>query len=153
MLVSMTDTSRIPADPEYLSLLGRAFYNFTYLEWIVVCTIAKLSSDGFSSVPRRQPASKIAKALISNIAATEPPLPNDLRRGLVKLHQSYLEAIAHRNKLLHAHPYSTESGDQRLSGGGVDWPSELVEEAAQFFEDVAIQANHIFHGALKAARP
>ena len=149
----MTHTSRISADPEYLSALGQAFYNFSYLEWIIVCTIAKLSPDGFSSVPKRQPASKIARALISSVAATEPPLPNDLRRDLVRLHQSYLEAIAHRNKLLHAHPYSTADGDQRLSGGGVDWPPELVEEASKFFEDVSIQAIDIFHGALKVARP
>ena len=42
----MTYESKIPADPDYLALLGRAFYNFTYMEWVVVWTIVKLSADG-----------------------------------------------------------------------------------------------------------
>lgn len=57
--------SRIPADPDYIQAIGRAFYNFTYLEWIVVWTIVKLSADGFKSVPKGKTANYIAKALIT----------------------------------------------------------------------------------------
>ena len=149
----MTYNSRIPADSDYLNAVGRAFYNFTYLEWGVVWTIVKLSADGFGSVPRGKPASDIAKALIKAIAATEPPLPDKLRRDLVKFHESYLAAIGRRNTLLHAHPYTAPDGSQQLGGGGVDWPVEVVDEAAKFFEDAAITGNAIFHGELKAARP
>lgn len=149
----MTYDSRIPADSDYLQALGRAFYNFTYLEWVVVSTIVKLSADGFGSVPRAQPASHIAKALIKAIAAAEPPLPDRLRRSLVNFYESYLAAIARRNKLLHAHPYTASDGTQQLGGGGVEWPSNLVDEAAQFFEAAAIAGNTIFHGELKTVRP
>ena len=149
----MTYSSRIPADADYLHDVGRAFYNFTYLEWIVVWTIVKLSADGFGSVPRGQTASHIAKALIRAIAATEPPLPDKLRRDLVKFHESYLAAIARRNKLLHAHPYTAADGSQQMGGGGVEWPTDVVDEAAKFFEDTAIAGNTIFYGELKAARP
>jgi hypothetical protein len=149
----MTYSSRIPADANYLHDVGRAFYNFTYLEWVVVWTIVKLNADGFESVPRGQTASHIAKALIKAIAATEPPLSDKLSRDLVKLHESYLAAIARRNKLLHAHPYMAADGSQQLGCGGVEWPTDVVDEAAKFFEDAAIAGNAIFHGDLKAARP
>ena len=60
----MTNNSRISVDSDYLHDVGRAFYNFTYLEWVVVWTIVKLSADGFGSAPKGQTASHIAKALI-----------------------------------------------------------------------------------------
>jgi len=149
----MTYDSRIPADSDYLHAVGRAFYNFTYLEWIVVWTIVKLSADGFSSVPRGKTASHIAKALIKAITATEPPLPDQLRRGLVKFYESYLAAISRRNKLLHARPYTAADATQQLGGGGVKWPTDVVDEAAKFFEGAAITGNSIFHGELKDVRP
>jgi hypothetical protein len=113
--------SRIPADPAYIEALGRAFYNFTYLEWIVVWTIVKLSPDGFGSVPRGESASHIAGALIRAIAATSPPLSQGLRHSLVKFHEAYRGAIRSRNKLLHAHPYTATGGLQQLRGGRHDW--------------------------------
>ena len=149
----MTYISRIPVDSGYLLDIGRAFYNFTSLEWVVVGTIARLSADGFASAPKGQTASEIAKALIKAIAATEPPLPDKLRRDLVKFHESYLAAIVRRNKLLHAHPYTAASGAQQLGGGGVEWPTDVVDDAAKFFEEAAIAGNDIFHGELKAVRP
>lgn len=149
----MTYHSRIPAEAEYLKAVGRAFYNFTYLEWVVVWTIVRLSGDGFGSVPKGQTASHIAKALIKAIAATEPPLPDKLRRDLVKFHEAYLASIARRNKLLHAHPYTAADGAQQLGGGGVEWPIDIVDEAAMFFESAAMTGNEIFHGDLKAVRP
>lgn len=149
----MTYQSRIPADSQYLNAVGRAFYNFTYLEWVVIWTIVKLSADGFASVPRGQPASYIATALVKAIASTEPPLPESLRRSLVRFHESYLVAISKRNKLLHAHPYTATNGEQQLAGGGVEWPMQAVDEAAKFFEDSALLGNEIFHGPLRVARP
>lgn len=149
----MAYNSRIPADSDYLHTVGRAFYNFTYLEWVVVWTIAKLSADGFRSVPRGQTASHIAKALINAIDTAEPPLPDKLRCDLVKFHESYLVAIARRNKLLHAHPYTAADGTQQLGSEGIEWPTDVVDEAAKLFEDAAIAGNAIFHGDLKAARP
>lgn len=69
----MTYQPRIPADQVYLQALGRAFYNFTYMEWGIIWTIVKLSSDGFDSVPRGEPAGKIARALTKAIEGTSPP--------------------------------------------------------------------------------
>jgi hypothetical protein len=149
----MTYDSRIPTDEEYLHSLGRAFYNFTYLEWIVVWTIVKLSDDGFKSVPSGKPAGEIARALIRAVETTTLQLPSALRSRLIRFHQSYRQAISRRNKLLHAHPYTEESGAQRLGGGGHKWPIDLVDEAARFFEEAAISGNTIFHEELARMRP
>jgi len=149
----MTYHSRIVANPGYLQALGQAFYNFTYLEWTVIWTIVKLSPDGFGSVPKREPARKIAKALTKAIDGTSPPLPNDLRRRLVKFDEAFREAIRVRNKLLHAHPYTTPTGEQQLMGASLKWPIEPVNAAAKLFEDAAITGNNIFHGDLAKARP
>ncbi len=144
----------IPADSVYLQALGRAFYNFTYLEWIVVWTIVKLSSDGFGSVPRHETAGKIARALHKAIHETTPPLPKDLRCRLVKFHEAYLEAIRLRNKLLHAHPYTASSGAQQLiSGNTLEWPIEKVYEAAKLFDDASSMGSEIFHSDLARVRP
>ncbi len=151
--LDVTYEPRIPADPAYVQAIGRAFYNFTYLEWVVVWTIVKLSRDGFGSVPQREPASKIAAALIKAIQNTSPPLPSPLRKRLVKFHGLYVSAIRTRNKLLHSHPYTAPGGLQQLGGGGLEWPIEAVDEAAKDYEDAAIEGISIFHGELARVRP
>lgn len=152
----MTYQPRIHADPTYLQALGRAFYNFTYLEWVVIWIIVKLSSDGFSSVPsgKGATAGRIANALTKAIHDTSPPLPSDLRYRLVEVDKAYRDAIGYRNKLLHAHPYTADDGAQQLLyTGGPKWPLETVHEAAKLFEDAAIMGNAIFHGDLAQVRP
>lgn len=149
----MAYQSRIPADPAYVQATGRAFYNFTYLGWVVVWKIVKLSHDSFQSVPKGEPARSIAKALINAIGQTSPPLPKNLRYCLIKFHEDYVSAIRSRNKLLHAHPYTAAGGLQQLGGGGLQWSIESVYEAAKSFEDAAIKGNDIFHGDLTKVRP
>lgn len=145
----MTYKSRITADPDYLRALGQAFYNFTYLEWVVICTIVRLSPDGFGSVPRGEPAGKIATVFTRAINQASPDLQNDLRVRLVKFDEAFRKAIKYRrNKLLHAHPYTESDGEQRLMGGDLKWSFEAVDEAAKIFEDAAIMGNEIFHGDL-----
>ena len=149
----MTYQSRIPADDEYLFKLGRAFYNYTYLEAIVVQTIAKVSVNGFESVPKGKPAGAIAKALKEAVDTAEPALPAPLVKSLKDFRTHFATAIRWRNKLLHAHPYTTPDDQQRLMGGDHSWPFEQVDQAAQFFEEAAIEGSDIYHGQLKAARP
>jgi hypothetical protein len=144
---------RIKADSVYLQALGQALYNFTYLEWVVVWTIVKLSGDGFDSVPKGETAAQIAKALTKAIASTRPALPPSLRRELMKFDESYRAAIKVRNKLLHAHPLTAPDGSQQLGTAGSNWTLEQVEVAAKQFEDAAIQGNAIFHGELAKLRP
>ena len=129
----MAYQSRIPADAEYIQSVGRAFYNFTYLEWVVVWTIVKLSADGFGSVPMGKPASFIAKAMIKAIDSTKPPLSTELRFRLVKFHEAYLAAIEKRNKLLHAHPpaYPTPGGSMATFSDELKYESAIALRTAE----------------------
>jgi hypothetical protein len=121
---------------------------------IVIWTIVKLSEPGFEAVPRGQTASYIAKALAKAIETTSPQLSAALRTKLVHFHQSYVNAIKHRNKLLHARPYTASGGAQQLmASGGLEWPIEAVDNAARLFETAAIKGNELFHGPLKQERP
>ena len=129
-------------------------YNFAYLEWIVVWTIAKLSGDGFESVPKRQPSRRICGALARAVSGSSPPLDNALRLRLVRFEEGFREAIDVRNRLIHTHPHTASDGSQQLGGGGgLEWPIEDVLGAARLFEKVAIEGNDIFHGDLSKARP
>jgi hypothetical protein len=136
--------------------LGRAFYNFAYLESIAVWTIARLSPEGYESVPKgKATAGNIASKLKSTIATATPPLEETLRFDLLRFHKDFEEAIdSRRNKLLHARPYTPSSGAQQLLyQGGPEWPIEEVYAAAKFFEDVALMGIEIFYGDLAKARP
>ncbi len=100
--------------------LGRAAYNFAYLEWIVVWTIVKLRTDEFESVPRRQPSRRISRALARAISNTSPPLDANLRLSLVRFEQRFRNAIHLRNRLIHAHPYMSSEGTGQLGGGELE---------------------------------
>ena len=144
----MTYDSRIQADPDYLAALGRAFYNFTYLEWIIISTIAKLSAQGHAAVPWGQPASFIARALLDAVNAADPPLDQPLRRSLLRVHQRFRAAIKTRNRLLHAHPFTNHEGAQRLGADHREWTMDEVDDAARHFEKAAIEANGVYHACL-----
>lgn len=146
----MAYVSRIPAGKEYLEALGRAFYNFTYLEWIIISTIARLSVAGHGAVPWGQTARVIARALLESIDTADPPLDEPVRRSLLRVHQDFRAAIKTRNRLLHAHPFTNAEGEQRLSAHHREWTMEEVDVAAQQFEEAALFANGLFHKELAA---
>jgi hypothetical protein len=150
---AMAYHSRISAEPEYLLALGRAVYNFAYLEWGIIWTIVKLSADGFDCVPKGKPAHVIARAFSAAIKNAKPPLSAQLRHQLVKVDESYRAAIKRRNKLFHAHPFTAQDGGQRLGGGAIEWPLKEIDSAAMEFEETAISCVAVFHGALNKERP
>jgi hypothetical protein len=145
------DYERIPADPIYLQALGRAFYNFVYLEEIVFHMIGRLHRKGYDAVGDLDTAGQIAKTLGTSINRAE--LPIELRDRLSEFQEQFRLATKHeRNDLLHSRPYSTPSGEQRLSrrnpaipSTNIYWPLERVHEAAELFARLAIEGSSIFH--------
>lgn len=151
--MTTTYTSRIPSDPAYTQLLGHAFYNFTYLEWVITWTIVRLSNNGFDAIPKKVTAGRLASLLLSAISASSPPLTSALRLELEDIHVLFEAAVKTRNELLHAHPYTAHEGTQQLGySGGVQWDTSAVEKAALQFEAAAIRGSEVFHGALAQAR-
>jgi hypothetical protein len=129
---------RTPADPEYLHAVGRAFYNFSYMEWGVVYGIASLNECPLWEVPVHEPGGTVAAALDRAIKNTKLKLPNDLRTDLKRLVGSFRAAVKERNNLLHANPFTDEDGAQRLGGKGHrKWRTQDVLRAAKQFEDLS----------------
>lgn len=136
---------RIQVDNDYAKGVGRAIYNFTYLEWVIIWMIVKLRNGSWENVPKGKPAGDIARAFIKAIDNPAISVSKDLRKKLVELHENYLRAIKFRNKLLHAHPYTDQDGIQQLGSPDLKWPIERVLEAAKEFENSAIKGNDVFH--------
>lgn len=133
---------RIPADGEYTAMLGRAVYNFTYYEWVVVWTIEKIQPGYLNRYSQEGPtAGVVASKFKAVIAGADPRLAacaarfDDLRKE--------------RDKLLHAHPYTAENGVQQLGYRGrhpsTEWPLPEVEKAALAFDNAACELNHLFY--------
>jgi len=136
---------KIPVEEKYLLALGRALYNFTYLEKIIVDIIAKISKNGHNEIPSKAPAGEICKILKRLI----PSSPIGIQEELTSLHLSFKSAIAtSRNKLLHAHPYTAVDGKQQVGYKDKDWSLEEIYEIARYFELIAIDSNDLYHNKI-----
>ena len=147
-----TDTAagrlRIPPDPAYIEALGRAFHHFTYLEWVVVSTIAKLSNNGYGALTKGRTAGYLAKKLLEAIDSSSPALSSGLRQRLTRFHRSFVRAKHRRDRLVHARPYTAIQSLPRLGNGHHEWATEKLNLAATQFEEAAIEGEDIFHGDL-----
>jgi len=146
-------TFRIPADPEYLHAVGRAFYNFAYMEWGVIYGIARLKGCPLWEVPVHEPGGTVAAALGRAIKGTNLCLTPDLLADLKKLVDAFRRAVKERNNLLHANPFTDEGGAQRLGGKGHrKWRTEDVLRAAKQFEDLSYEVGRLLSDGLKGLR-
>lgn len=123
-------------------MLGRAIYNFTYYEGVVVQTIEKLEPGYLSYYTKEGPtAGPVARKFLE----------------AVKRYDARLAAYAatfdclriERDRLLHAHPYTAANGAQQLGYRGrhpsTEWPLPEVEKAAHEFDNAACKLNSLFH--------
>jgi len=133
---------RIPANENYLQALGRAFYNFTYLEKIVKDIIIKLN-NGQNVIKEKATAGEI-KNILKGMNFSGHPAEADLNHFV----SGFESTVNIRNRLLHANPYTTIDGDQEIIYKDNAWPIEDVYNAAQEFENLAILGSDIFHNKI-----
>jgi hypothetical protein len=145
---------RISADPEYLHAVGRAFYNFSYMEWGIVYGIARLKQCPLWEVPVHEPGGTVAAALDRAIKATRLKLPAELKKELKALVGSFRGAMKERNNLLHSNPFTDIDGTQRLGGKGHrKWRTQDVLELAKQFEDLSQRAGRLLNDELTKFLP
>lgn len=106
---------RTPApNDDVLAAIGRAIYNYSYLEWGVIWAVAWLREDT-SQIDRlaARDGGTIAIALMRAIKDCVPP---DIRDESIAWAKAFKRCTSLRNDLLHAHPYTTDTGtgDQGL---------------------------------------
>jgi hypothetical protein len=142
-------TPRIPVEDEYLSALGRATYNFTYLEWGIVWLTETLD-PGFLRRVRSLTAGQIAREFQKQVKLADPSVAD--KKRLSALASTFESLTGERNALLHGNPYTANGGEQRLLYNGKhgrrDWTIPGIVEAARSFEEAAIEAGQLLHGGL-----
>jgi hypothetical protein len=111
----MLSNYRTPApNDDVLAAIGRAIYNYSYLEWGVIWTVAWLREDT-SQVNwlATRNGGTIADALTQAVKDCAPP---EIREELRVWAEAFGRCTVLRNDLLHAHPYTADSdtGDQGL---------------------------------------
>ncbi len=142
-------TFRIPADREYLCLLGRAVYNFATYEWMIVWTLEKLAPGSLNKCTKLT-ANKIAELFGDVLGSSNNLVPPARLEALIQVRREFERLVEIRDQLLHAHPCTAPSGAQQLfySGGRhsqMEWPLRKVEQAAIDFENASIEANNLFY--------
>jgi hypothetical protein len=139
---------RIPVDPDYVSALGRATYNFAYLEWGMVWLAERLQPGYLSTVGNKM-AGRIAsdfEAIVKSSSISD----TSIERRLKELSKTFKGLVVRRNQLVHGAPCTAPGGEQRLrysgKGTGFEWQESDILTAAQDFETAAIEANALSHG-------
>jgi hypothetical protein len=142
---------RIQVAKEYVIALGRATYNFAYLEWGIVW-IGQAFKPGFINEVSKLTARKIGIEVDEIIAANSG---HPLFQQLSTLSAKFSELVKRRDSLMHGKPYTAEGGVQQLlydgRHGRQEWRVQDILDAARDFEDAAIEAASLLHkGGLMA---
>jgi hypothetical protein len=147
----MIEPFRVPADETYTALLGRAVYNFAYLEWGVIYTVETLSPgylSEYAQAQRPMPSGQVAAAFRETLNA-RVDLPSDLKEKLATCAARFTKLVDDRTRLIHAHPYTADGGHQQLSYQGrlppATWPDAGVEAVARDFDAAACDTNEVFY--------
>lgn len=143
----MTDESeRIPAEDRYLRALGRATYNFAYLEWGVVWLTETLE-PGFLKKVRKLTAGQISeyfRHVVDRLPESDPDKP-----ALSALSSSFSTLVEDRNRLMHGNPFTAPGGEQRLlydgKHGRRDWTIELMRDFSSQTAVASSAAGKLLH--------
>ena len=107
---------RVPFDPDYVELLGKAVYLFAYYEWIIIYLIEVLAPGFLQTYSRGKqplPSGEVGKRFTSAIGSSRVMAPDHLN----ELHDcatEFQKLVDRRNALVHAHPITDTDGNQIL---------------------------------------
>jgi hypothetical protein len=138
---------RIPAADEYLQDLGRATYNFAYLEWGIIW-LTETIERGFLAKATKLTAGQIADRFwreASKIADSEAD-----KSALLELAEVFKNLVEDRNRLIHGNPFTAGDGEQRLQYNGKhgrkDWTIALMQEFSDRVALASVEAGRLLHG-------
>jgi len=131
----------IPVDANFLSAIGRAAYNFNYLEWGVIYGIMRLRACHVWEVGCIHRTSHVYGALTQAIVRTTIPLPAELRLRLTDFSERWKAAVEDRNSLLHSYPMTAENRLPASGGRGFRiWQETEILDAAMNFQILSDRA-------------
>ena len=115
--------SRIPSDEDYVVLLGKAVYDFTYLEWAMKYLGWALDRD-FLTKSADYTSNRICKEL-SNLKLDNVQSA-DRRQAYVEAVDLFKELVVGRDQLIHSNPYTDKHEGQRLNYRGRHPPRQWL---------------------------
>jgi len=134
-----------PRDPEYVEALGRAVYNFAYLEWAIVNIIERLEPGYvYEYLSQKKTAGKVAYDLDKAIRRAKG---HAAEAALTALHKKFVGLRDRRDKLLHANPMAAPDGAPQLryQARDIAWDLDTVLKAATKFSEAANTAVHLYY--------
>ena len=148
--IDLTEQSeRIPVTDDYLRALGRATYNFVYLEWAIVWLTETLQ-PGFVRTVSTMTAGKIGKRFSEAVGNLDDAVPDKDR--LQELTRDFAELVTDRNSLVHATPHTSPTDEQRLLYGGrhgrQDWTIDTMTGFSSRTAMASIKATKLLHNGL-----
>ena len=144
----MVNNWRIPVSESYVSAIGRATYNFSYLQWGVVCICEKLEQT-FIDWSKGKTAGEIGTKF-KTIVTSDASIPEaKTKERLLELANRFWLLVDKRNMLSHGNPITPTNGEQRLlyfgKGGRMfEWTETDIIAAAEEFETAAIEATDLY---------
>ena len=145
--ILLTEQSeRIPVAEGYLSALGRATYNFSYLEWGVIWLTETLQ-PAILQISSTMTAGNIAETFSSVVEKLDK---TDVDKERLKvLARQFRDLVVTRNRLMHGNPYTAPSGEQRLlydgKHGRRDWTIESMKDFSGRTATASIEVGKLLH--------
>jgi len=142
-------SERIPVSDEYLRALGRATYNFAYLEWGIIHLTKTLRPD-FLQDATSKTAGELSGCFSKAVELLDDTWPSKAR--LQTLAEYFTQIVAARNSLMHGNPHTAQTGEQRLlydgRHGRRDWTIELMAEFSSRAATASMEVGDLLHGDL-----
>ena len=137
---------RIPVAEDYLSALGRATYNFSYLEWGIIW-ITETLQPGFLQMASTMTARNISEKFSSVVKRLDKTDPDGTR--LQTLARNFRDLVPDRDRLMHGNPYTALSGEQRLlydgKHGRKDWTIDSMKDFSSRTATESIEVGKLLH--------
>lgn len=152
-------STRVPFDPDYTALVGKAVYVFAYYEWAVIYLIEQFKPGFVTRYCRGAPMTsgqvkKELEAIVGGAAIVHTKVSKDELRAACS---RFADLIDKRNALIHAHPITDRDGSQILAYQtrtdrplpDMRWPVATVQEALEQFDAAACDTNDLLHRLLQ----
>ena len=139
------EAERIPVSDDYIRALGRATYNFAYLEWGIIWLSETIERGFLTEVP-----SMTAGQIATHFSRLALKQEGDDKERLIALACSFTTLVQDRNRLMHGNPYTAENGIQQLLYNGRHgqkrWSESDIMDFADKVASASIEAGQLLHG-------
>jgi hypothetical protein len=151
-------STRVPFDPDYTALVGRAVYVFAYYEWSVIYLIEQFKSGFVARYCRGAPmtSGQVRKELEAITGDAAIVYTKVSKADLQAACSRFADLIEKRNALIHAHPITDSDGSQILNYQAradrplpdMKWPVASVHDVLEKFDAAACDTNDLLHRLL-----